>query len=216
MIAIPKSIWLIEDNQSFADSLAYIMNQMSDLRCTQHLQSAEELFSFISSPQYTQAPDLILMDIQLRGMSGIEAVSMLKNRMNDIPVVMLTLNDKRETILEAMRAGAVGYIVKGDPFDHILDVIRQAIQGRLLVSKDVKSKLLGHFHQERVRQKYELTSRQKEVLVLMCDGLSKAAIADQLSITRATADNHFRHIYQRLGVNSAHAAVALALKEGLV
>ena len=123
MAEIPKSIWLVEDEQTYVDSMSYILNNTSGLRCKKHYGSSEDLLGFINSPLYTQAPDLILMDIQLPGMSGIETVRKLVELMPGIPVVMMTMFGDRQTIVEAMKAGAVGYIVKGDPYDQIVDVI---------------------------------------------------------------------------------------------
>ena len=212
----PRNIWLVEDEQSYADSLTYILNNISDLRCKKHFPSSEDLQEYIDSPMYNQAPDLVLMDIRLPGISGIEAVKMLKEKLPGIPVVMMTFNEDKKSIVEAMKAGAVSYIVKGSPFDQVVGTVRAALDGGLMVNGTVKDKLLEHLHEADNPRDYELTDRQMEVLLLMCEGMSKAQIADQLSIRHATADNHFRHIYQKLGVNSAHAAVSRAFKDGLV
>ena len=217
MTEAPNIIWLVEDEQAYAESLIYILDNVSGLHCKKHFFSSEELFEYIGSPLYTQAPDLILMDIHFAGgQSGIEAVRNLRKAMKNTPVVMMTMYDDRRRIMDAMKAGAVGYIVKGSPFDQVIDEIREALKGRLLLAEPIRNKFLNQLHDDSRPKAYDLTVRQLEVLALMCEGLSKADIARRLTIRHATADNHFRHIYERLGVNSAHAAVALALKEGLV
>ena len=212
-----KTIWLVEDEQAFADSLDYIFTNISDLRLTKHFPLAENLLDHIKSPAYTMAPDLILMDIRLDGgMSGLEAVKQLETLMPGIPIVMMTMNDDQDSVVAAMKAGAVGYIIKGDPYDKVLEVVRASMTGMLLVSEPVRDHLLDHIQKEDHVEDFDLTARQSEVLSLMCEGLSKGEIASQLKISHATADNHFRHIYQKLGVSSAHAAVAKAFKKGLV
>ncbi len=216
MAQFPKNIWLIEDDKAFAESLKYIIDNISDLQCTKHFPSAENLLAFIKSPSYQAAPDLILLDIQLPGQNGFDTLRQLNPLMPGIPIVMMTMKDDKQSILEAMQSGAVGYIIKGDPYDKVLDVIHAALEGALLVTGLVKEKLLDHLHHEEKPADFNLTARQKEVLSLMCEGLTKAQIAVQLSISHATVDNHFRRIYQKLSVRSAHAAVATALKKGLV
>lgn len=212
-----KTIWLVEDEQSFADSLEYIFANISDLRLTKHFHLAEDLLEHVKSPAYTVAPDLILMDIRLvGGMSGLEAVEQLAPLMPGIPVVMMTMNDDQQSVVKAMQSGAVGYIIKGDPYDKVLEMVRASINGILMVSPPVKEHLLGHVKQKEDVKNYELTDRQSQVLVLMCDGMGRDEIAQQLEISPATADNHFRHIYQKLGVSTAQAAVAKAYKQGLI
>ena len=216
MADIPKIIWLIEDDQAFAESMIYILDNISDLKCVKHFPAAEALLSFIKSPSYTRAPDVVLLDIQLPGQSGFETLKQLDELMPGIPVIMMTMKDDKKSIMEAMQLGAKGYIIKGDAYDKVIEVIRAVLKGAFLATGVVKEKLLDHLHQEEESVDYKLTDRQKEVLELMCDGLTKAQIAGRLDIKHSTADNHFRHIYQKLSVNSAHAAVAMALKKGLV
>ncbi len=212
-----KTVWLVEDERIFAESLSYILTNISDIKLTKHFFLAEDLISHIESHAYTVAPDLILMDIRLEGgMNGYEATKLLQSMMPDIPVVMMTMNDDQKSLVAAMQAGAVGYIVKGDPYDKVIDKLRASMNGMLLISEPIRDHLLGHMRIRDEQVSFHLTKRQKEVLSLMCEGLSKSEIAVRLEISHATADNHFRHIYQKMGVSSAHAAVAIAYKNGLV
>lgn len=212
-----KTVWLVEDERTFAESLGYILTNISDIKLTKHFFMAEDLIAHIESSVYIVAPDLILMDIRLEGgMNGFEATEILQSIMPDIPVVILTMNDDQKSIIDAMQSGAVGYIVKGDPYDKVIDKLRASMNGMLLISEPIRDHLLGHLRVASQESSFKLTKRQTEVLILMCEGLSKGEIAKRLEISHATADNHFRHIYQKMGVSSAHAAVAIAYKKGLV
>ena len=178
------TLWLVEDDKEYANTLAFILNNTSGLSCVKHFTSIEELESFIKTPFYTKAPDLILLDIQLKnGKSGIEGLPGIKKEMSNIPVLMLTLYEDQNRILEALSAGAEGYIIKGTPHDQITSMIKEAINGQLLLSPKVKEHLLGHLHRDSKPAKTRLTEKQMAVLTLMCDGLGRAQIAEQLGIT---------------------------------
>lgn len=211
-------IWLIEDKKAYADTLAFILNNTSGLSCTKHFSSIEEFESFIKTPFYTNSPDLILLDVELKegGKSGIEGLPGIKKAMPDIPVLMLTLYENQQTVLDAFSAGAEGYIVKGTPHDQITKMIKEAIADQLLASSKIKQHLLKHLHRPTKPVKNPLTEKQMAVLSLMCDGLGRAQISEKLGISHATVDNHYRKIYERLEVHSEVAAVVKAFREGLV
>ena len=212
------TIWLIEDQKAYADTLTFILNNTSGLSCTNHFSTVEEFESFIKTPFYTQSPDLILLDIELKngGKSGIEGLPGIKKEMPGIPVIMLTLHENKNTVLDAFSAGAEGFIVKGTPHDQLTKMIKEAIADQLLASSKIKKHLLKHLRRPAKRPANPLTEKQMAVLSLMCDGLGRAQISDKLGISHATVDNHYRKIYERLEVHSEVAAVVKAFKEGLV
>ena len=211
------TIWIVEDDKSYADTVSFILNNTSGLSCPQHFYAAEELLSFVNTPMYTIAPDLLLLDIQLTtGQSGIEALPEIKKRLPQIPVLMLTLYEDQHTILEALSAGADGYIIKDTPHDQLTRMIKEALHGQLLLAPRVKQRLLAHLKRTEKTTQVSLTDKQMEVLTLMCEGLGRKQVAERLGIKHATVDNHYRNIYDRLDVHSEVAAVVKALKEGIV
>ena len=210
-------IWIVEDKKDYADTLAFILNNTSGLTLSKHFFSVEELESFLQSPSYTKVPDLVLLDINLEGgKSGVDGVQDIKKVLQNVPVLMLTFYSSKEKIIEALRAGAEGYIVKGTPHDELIRAIKDAIAGKTLLLPQVKKHILGHFQKRKNIPDYRLTEKQMAVLCLMCDGLGRAQIAEEMGIKHPTVDNHYRQIYDKLGVHSEAAAVAKALKEGIV
>ena len=211
------AVWIVEDSKAYADIITYLINNTSGLSCSKHFYSIEELESFIKTPYYMEAPDVILLDIDLAdGQSGIEGLPWIKKAMPGIPVLMLTLHEDRDNIVAALEAGAEGYIPKDLPHDQITKTIKEGIAGRFFLSKRVKEHLLSHMNRPATPVDNPLTDKQMEVLRCMCDGLGRTQVAKKLGIKRATADNHYRHIYERLGVHSEAAAIVKAIKIGLI
>jgi DNA-binding NarL/FixJ family response regulator len=166
-------------------------------------------------------PDVILMDIWLPGgMSGIEATAIIKDRVPSAQIVMMTASDEENDVLEALRAGASGYLHKSDPVQ-LADGIRQVAAGESPISPSLASRLLVEMVQRPEEQppparRPELTPRELEVLRLVADGLSNREIAAELFISENTVRNHVRNILEKLHKHSRMEAVMFAVRGGIL
>ena len=163
------------------------------------------------------APDVVLMDIGLPGMSGIEGIRLFRERAPTTEVVMLTVFAEEDKIFRAICAGASGYLLKTCSMDELADAIRLATSGGSPINPHIARRVLGFFNtRSLMRPDYGLTDREEGLLELLVTGLARKQIADRLAVSMHTVDMHLRHIYQKLQVNTATSAVAKALREKLV
>ncbi len=207
------TICLVEDDPTAAELLTdYISGQ--DLRIVRHFGSAEEALDGITAGSL---PDVVLMDVGLPGMQGTEATRRLKERFPHLEILMLTTFEDSATILESIRAGASGYVLKASSSEEIRDAVFEVCRGGSFLSGPVARKLLGEFQAPAGEsggppEKLEmLTDRERTILDLLVHGHSYKWIAGELSISVHTVNNHIRHIYRKLQVNSRAEAVARAL-----
>ena len=167
----------------------------------------------------THSPDVILMDIVMPDMDGIEATRAIRKQHPDVKIIMLTTFDDRELVREALHAGADGYILKTAPVDDVVDSIRSAFGGNVLLTSDVVEKLLepdSNAEADGYRHSAELlTHREMEVLHLMTEGLDNSHIAARLAISEKTVRNYVSEIYSILGVHNRTQAVLWAQKRRL-
>jgi len=159
-------------------------------------------------------PDVVLMDLVMPGMGGIEAIRHIHKSNPEIQIIALTSFQDKGMVQEAIRAGAISYLLKNVKGDNLAAAIRSAHAGRGTLSPEVTRGLLTTDHENRVGD--DLTSRELEVLGLMVEGLTNPQIASRLSISRATASSHVSHILQKLGVSNRSEAIVLAVRTKLV
>ena len=153
------------------------------------------------------------MDIELPGMSGIEAATEFRRRWPDIDVVMLTVHADDELVFQALAAGATGYLLKETGTDRILDALREVRRGGSPMSRSIARRVVESF---RPASESPLSARETEVLALLCEGHSYQRIARELFISEDTVHFHIKNIYRKLQVHSKSAAVARALRDRLV
>jgi DNA-binding NarL/FixJ family response regulator len=152
-----------------------------------------------------QLPDVLIMDIDLPGRSGIDGVRELKEVFPDLKILMLTVFEDDEKIFGAIKAGANGYLLKKDPPQKILDAIRELYEGKASMNGMIAKKVLEYFQQKptvSVEEQYHVTKREKEVLSLLMEGLSYKEIAMKCFISPETMNSHIKNIYQKLNVHS--------------
>ncbi len=159
-------------------------------------------------------PDVVLIDVQMPKMDGIEATRRIMQQSPTTQVVILSSFDEEEYIYKAIQAGARGYILKDIDLHALLDVVRSAARGESVLPPAIATKLVEHISAQRTQA--SLTQREQEVLRLLAKGLRNKEIASQLNITERTAKSHVANIITKLGVNSRTEAVSRALKEGRV
>lgn len=211
------TVWLVEDNRTFRETLARLLNRSAGLTCPQAVGNAEKALRLLATQA---APDLMLLDINLPGLDGIEAVSRFKQAAPQTLVLMLTVFDDNERVFDAICAGANGYLLKTASLEQIVAALREARGGGAPMSPAIARKVLEMFGRQRAASpapdREPLTAREQEVLKALADGRSMSEISAQLHISYHTVDTHLRHIYAKLHVRSATAAVARAVREGLV
>ena len=207
------SVWLIEDNHSFRRTLARVLQGVADLECTRHFANSEEALEELA---HGAVPDVILVDVELPGLSGLEAVKRIRAISPSSRVVMLTVFDDHDKIFKAVCAGASGYLLKTSPMEKIIESVREAYTGGAPMTPRVARSVLDMFASASPpHQDYGLTAREQSILELMTRGLIKKEIADNLAISYHTVDTHLRNIYSKLHVHTRTGAVSKALKEHL-
>jgi DNA-binding NarL/FixJ family response regulator len=200
---------IVEDNHILRGSLSSLFDRSEGLTCVAALPNLLNVVSEVSRTQ----PDMILMDIGLPNISGIEGVRTVKTHFPDIQVLMFTVFDDDENIFDAIRAGASGYLLKKTPSDEIVQSLRDLYQGGAPMSASIARRVLQSFQTTPgpAQVDYQLTVREHEVLFSLVDGLSYKKIADKYCVSMSTIRTHICNIYQKLHVNSKAEAVAKIL-----
>ncbi|HPC59273.1 MAG TPA: response regulator transcription factor [Verrucomicrobiota bacterium] len=207
------SVWLIEDNHMFRKTVARVLGAQEGMECSQAFANAEDALDALRGGA---VPDVILVDVELPGLNGIDAVKTIKSITPASRVVMLTAFDDPDKIFRAICAGASGYLLKTAPIERIVEAIYEALNGGAPLNPQVAQSVLKMFAGlVQPTCDYGLTEREQRILELMTQGLIKKEIADQLGLSYHTVDTHLRNIYTKLHVHSRTGAVAKALKERL-
>ncbi len=191
---------IVEDNQNTREGLAAIVNLSPDFRCVGTCSTAEEALKILPA----QSPELVLMDIQLPNMSGVDCVARLKELMPEVKTIMVTVYEDPDRIFCALRAGASGYLLKRSTPEEVLGAMREVQQGGGAMSGEIARKVIGYFREQTTAKAEidELTTREREVLELVVHGFSNKEISDRLSVTVDAVRWHLKHIYQKLHVHS--------------
>ncbi|MFO7527030.1 MAG: response regulator transcription factor [Ignavibacteriaceae bacterium] len=211
---MPISVALVEDNKDLRIGTAYVLRSSQAFEVVGAYETAEELIESIDDIQ----PEVIIMDIELPGINGIEATRQIKISHPTVQIVILSIFEDDENVFQAICAGACGYITKPVMPDRLHDVVEQAFGGSSPMSPHIARKVLEMFKQYIPPPKadYRLTQREIEVLDLLIQGFDNKVIADKLFLSTYTVRAHIRNIYDKLHVHSKSQAVAKALKERLV
>jgi DNA-binding NarL/FixJ family response regulator len=209
---------LVEDHALFRQGLSEMLSVIDPLiRVAGHAESAEEALRLVPET----APDIVLMDVHLPAMSGIEAIRRLAVLCPRTRAVVVSGSAEDDSIMEALLAGACGYIVKSAPIDEIASAIRTAAQGGSIISPAVASQLLDYVRQNRpplsiaAEPVGQLTPREGEVLRLLAAGMENSEIAQELVISTRTARNHVASILEKLQMQNRIQAAVYAVKHGL-
>jgi DNA-binding NarL/FixJ family response regulator len=201
---------IVEDNTALRQSLEQLFNRTSNLKC---VASLNNLLNVVSEFQKSQ-PDIVLMDIGLPAINGIEGVRTVRSNFENIQVIMFTVFEDDEKIFEAIRSGASGYLLKKTPPEEILGAIKELHEGGAPMSPSIARKVIHAFQVKPspVLQDHQLTSREKEILYALVDGLSYKKIAEKYFVSIHTVRSHISSIYEKLHVNSKAQAVAKVLQ----
>ena len=202
-------IAIVEDNKTLRSSLESLFNRTEGMRCVASLNNLLNVVSEIGSA----LPNVILMDIGLPNISGIEGVRTVKTHFPTIQILMFTVFDDDEKIFDAIRAGASGYLLKKTPPSEIIEAIRELSQGGAPMTSSIARRVIQSFQAApySIIKDYQLTVRENEILYSLVDGLSYKKIADKHCVSISTIRTHICNIYNKLHVNSKAEAVARVL-----
>lgn len=206
-----KRIVIFDDDLTRRDSLSILLNICSDMECVGVFTNAANAVNDVKETN----PDLVLMDIDMPNVNGINGTRKIKDVYPQLPIIIQTVFDDNQNIFEAIKVGANGYLLKKTPPDKLIEQIREALDGGAPMTGSVAVKILQFFQEQPVTT-YKLTDREKHILKLLVDGYSYKMIAAKSDIAYFTVCNHIKKIYEKLHVNSATEAVKKALQEKLV
>ena len=206
-------VTIIEDHPDFREGLAYLLNATEGFECIDVFGSAEEAIESIS-----EQTEVVLQDIGLPGISGIESVALIKKKFPDIKIIMLTVFDDDDNILKAILAGADGYLLKKSSPQKILLALKEALSDGSPMTPSIAKKVIELFrnYAPKKTEEFSLSKRECEVLELIVNGSNNKEVSEKLFISIETVRNHIRHIYEKLHVHSKSEAVVKAIREGLV
>ena len=206
---------IYEDNIALLDSLSFVLSATEGIElCAASLTAVN-----ILAQCKEQTPDVILMDIDMPGITGIEATRIVKDEFPDVNVMMLTVFEDRDKIFDALCAGATGYLLKKTPFSQIIEAIDELHRGGSPISSGIARKVLEYFTRPfgtEKKENYELSDREIEILKRLVMGDSYKMVADACFISIGTVYSHIYNLYRKLQVNSKSEAVVKAIKERLV
>ncbi|MBN8687347.1 MAG: response regulator transcription factor [Chitinophagales bacterium] len=209
------NVLIYDDNADRRESLTALLSLSGNLHCVGSFPDCSHVAEEVAS----LLPDVVLMDIDMPNVDGIEGLKIIHHRFPGVKVLMQTVFEQNEKIFESLRHGAAGYILKTEPPARITEAIHQVFEGGAIMTPSVAVKVLQYFQQElpvKEPVQYDLSEREKEVLKLLADGNSYKMIASSLAITYYTVNAHLKKIYEKLQVHSASEAVSVALRNSLV
>ena len=206
---------IFEDNKMLRESLQQLINNEQDMNCTGAFPDANKL---IRNMQMAN-PNVVMMDINMPGLSGIDAVQVIKEKFPQAQILMQTVFEENDKIFAAICAGASGYMLKKTAPQKMIEAIRETHLGGAPMTASVAVKVLQMFRSQSATEKNEyidLSEREKEILILLVKGKSYKAVASECFISIDTVSTHVRHIYEKLHVHSKSEAVAKAINQKLI
>ncbi len=203
------NVGIVEDDAVLRKTLARIISETRGFRCVAECATGEE--ALVELPR--QKPAVVLMDLNLPQMSGVDCIRRLKELLPDTPIIVLTVYEDSEHIFRALKAGANGYLLKRAEPDEVLTAIRDAREGGAPMSSQIARRVVLSFHEPaQSSEAVALTDRENEILSFLSKGFANKEIADKMNIGVPTVRTHLRHIYEKLHVRSRTEAVVKFLK----
>lgn len=209
-------VWLIEDHKTYGERLARALNRVEGIACAKRFTACEDAFVTLTPET---APQVLLLDVGLPGVNGIDGIARLRQLAPQMAIVILTVFEEDDKIFRAICAGAAGYLLKTSSTDDIAAAIRSAAAGGSPINPTIARRVLEMFSKANAapqQKDYGLTPREMEILHLLVDGKTIKEAAAGLGISYYTADEYIRSVYEKLQVRSRGSAIAKALKEGIV
>ncbi len=209
----PIQVWIVEDNVHLRDTIRDLVDEAQGMACALAAGSWEEALDALGRGD---VPQVVLTDLGLPGMSGIEGIARIRDRSPSSAVVVLSVHEEDDQVFDALCAGAAGYLLKPASSERIVEAIRTAHGGGAPMNAFVARRVLQTFAAQRPENDYGLTKREREILELLAEEYSQKEMAAQLFLSPHTVDTHLRNIYAKLHVRTRAGAVAKALREGLL
>jgi|SRR6185436_2420929 len=206
---------VFDDNRSRRTSLNILINQAENMSCVGTFEDCSDAVAGIESV----LPDVVLMDIDMPNVNGIEGVRILRKEFPNLCIIMQTVFEDDNKIIDAISAGANGYILKKAHPSKIIEGINEVVNGGAPMTSSVARRVLELFHKNpgnRINNDYKLTDREKEILSDLVKGLSYKMIAEERSISVFTVNAHVRNIYEKLQVHSVAEAVSKAINQKVI
>ncbi len=205
---------IIEDLRDIREGLAALLNGTEGFRCVGKFGSVEEALRNI----HRDVPDVVLSDIGLPGMDGIEGVRLIKEKYPEMTILMLSVYNDNERIFDALCAGASGYLLKKTPPSRIVESLNEAMNGGAPMSPEIARKVITLFRDVRPPERvdYDLTPHEQRLLRLLVDGHTKKTAAAEIGVSFNTVSFHLKRVYEKLQVHSKSEAVAKALRNRIL
>ena len=208
-MAHTKKVLIIEDDEEIRNSFSLIVNSSDKFLVTNAYGDSETAIANLLRDQ----PDIVLMDIELPGMNGIQATKIVKDKYPQAEVVMVSVYEDSDLVFEALKAGASGYITKSANYMELLSALDEIARGGAPMSSRIARMVIDNFH---VNPNSPLTKRETEILQLISEGKTYTQISEQLFISKETSKTHIKNIYSKLQVNSKSEAIAKANLDKLI
>jgi DNA-binding NarL/FixJ family response regulator len=213
----PITILLVEDHPEYREVIEIALTKDPDLQLVSQFGTAEMALRSVQERTGTHKPDIILLDLNLPGMSGLDAIPWFQKYTPDSQIIVLTQSDIKADVLQAIRLGASGYLLKSSTVDTITNSIRSVMDGGAPIDAGVAKYILSTLKNSLPKQSPPptLSAREMEILTLLAEGLAKKEIASRLKIGESTVVTHVSHIYEKLNALNAPGAIHKAHTLGL-
>ncbi len=210
----PIPILIYEDNNELREALSASLECEKDILCCGAHPNALQILNHVEE----FAPAVILMDIDMPGINGIEAVKMVKSKFPEVEILMLTVFEDNENVFKSISAGATGYLLKNSSVDKIVNSIRDVTNGGAPMSASIARKIIQSFPEvkKHTNTAFQLSDREEKILSLLVKGKSYKLIGEELFISIDTVRTYIKRIYNKLHVHSAPEAVAIAIQQKLI
>ncbi len=210
-------VMMVEDHPEYREGIILALETEEDIELAHAFGTAEAALHKLQYQRDFKKPDVILLDLNLPGMGGIEALPWFKEYLSKTKIIVLTQSENEIDVLTAISAGASGYLLKSATLDQITDGIHTVMNGGASLNPSMATFILEKMKKNPPKPQFEavLTEREQEILTLLGEGLEKKQISDKLGISTATVATHVAHIYKKLQVQNAPAAVAKAFRMGI-
>lgn len=203
---------IVEDNQLLRENLKMLLDGEPGISVAGAFGSAEEALPAVRQA----APDVMLVDLGLPGMSGVELIKKVKDRFPNVEIMTHTVFEDRETVFAAIKAGSSGYILKGSTPREIIEALNNLHQGGAPMSPKIARKVIQEFRDESIGEQYLLSKREQEIVREIERGLSYKEISDKFNISPHTVHAHIKNIYEKLQAKDRQEALVKARKKGII
>lgn len=214
---------IVEDHDIFRKRLSELLGFYEELELVFTTESGEGCLNYLNNSEEESLPDVILMDIELPGISGIETTFQINERYKDSDIIMFTVFENDERIFESIQVGATGYLLKDTPIDEVVKALKEVKRGGSPISPSIARKLIGMISKpgkeetsEESVVPFDLSPAEIRILEQVTEGKSNKEIAEEVYLSPWTVKTHIKNIYKKMHVNSRAAAVRLALKRDIV